>query len=126
MARVFTMVNAISFLWLKGWHAPAGRRIREPRPLPRPGGSDRAAPVGARNLGPGRQIVSQDSPSGVSRFGGHAGPQAPTRRAHHAKTAEAGAEPEGLPTSPLPNRTGLGGLQAGPGTAQIGLFGTVR
>src|SRR6266700_1699981 len=76
MARVFTMVNAISFLWLKGWHAPAGRRIREPRPLPRPGGSDRAAPVGARNLGPGRQIVSQDSPSGVSRFGGQAGTQA--------------------------------------------------
>jgi hypothetical protein len=25
----------------KGWHAPAGRRTREPRPLPRPGRSDR-------------------------------------------------------------------------------------
>jgi hypothetical protein len=29
------------------------------------------------NLGPGRQIVSQDSPSGVSRIGGQAGTQAP-------------------------------------------------
>jgi len=29
------------------------------------------------NLGPGRQIVSQDSPDGVSRLGGQAGTQAP-------------------------------------------------
>ena len=32
-----TMVNAIPFLWLKGWHAPAGRRTREPRPLAQDG-----------------------------------------------------------------------------------------
>ena len=33
--------------------------------------------MGAVNLGPGRQIVSQDSPYGVSRIGGQAGTQAP-------------------------------------------------
>src|SRR6185312_15683349 len=32
-----TMVNAIPFLWLKGWHAPAGRRTCEPRPLAQDG-----------------------------------------------------------------------------------------
>ena len=32
--------------------------------------------MGAINLGPGRQIVSKDSPNGVSRFAGQAGTQA--------------------------------------------------
>ena len=36
-----------------------------------------APPAGAANLGPGRQIVSQDSPHGVSRIGGQAGTQDP-------------------------------------------------
>src|ERR1022692_3014608 len=77
MARVSTMDNAIPFLRLKGWHAPAGRRTCEPRPLAQDGQIRPAAPVGAVNLGPGRQIVSQDCPYGVSRIGGQAGPQAP-------------------------------------------------
>jgi hypothetical protein len=55
------------------------------------------------NLGPGRQIVSQDSPSGVSRIGGQAGTQAATLRPHHRKTTEAG--PEALSTVSLPNRS---------------------
>src|SRR5450759_6026277 len=39
------------FLRLKGWHAPAGRRTCEPRPLPQDGQIRPAAPVGAWNLG---------------------------------------------------------------------------
>src|ERR1700754_1249862 len=42
-----TMVNAIPFLWLKGWHAPAGRRACEPRPLAQDGQIGTAPPVGA-------------------------------------------------------------------------------
>ena len=34
---VFYDGHAIPFLWLKGWHAPAGRRTREPRPLAQDG-----------------------------------------------------------------------------------------
>src|SRR5258707_6108063 len=44
-----------------GWHAPAGRRTCDPRPLAQDGQIRPAAPVGAWNLGPDRQIVSQDS-----------------------------------------------------------------
>ena len=59
---------------------------------------------GCLRLGPGRQIVSQDNPSGVSRFGGQAGTRSPTLRPSHRKTSEAG--PEHLPTSSLPTRCG--------------------
>src|SRR6266576_7057747 len=42
-----------------------------------PGQADQTGSAGGcHNLGPGRQIVSKDSPSGVSRFGGQAGTQA--------------------------------------------------
>src|SRR5258707_3794192 len=44
-----------------GWHAPAGRRTCDPRPLAQDGQIRPAAPVGGWNLGPDRQIVSQDS-----------------------------------------------------------------
>jgi hypothetical protein len=47
MARASTMVNVIPFLWLKGWHAPAGRRTCEPRPLIQARQIRPAAPVGA-------------------------------------------------------------------------------
>src|ERR1700730_11655775 len=59
------------------WHAPAGRRTCEPRPLAQDGQIRPAPPVGAVNLGPGRRIVLQDSPHGVSRLGSQAGTQAP-------------------------------------------------
>jgi hypothetical protein len=50
-------------------------------------------PVGARTLGPGRQIVSQDNPNGVSRFGGQAGTEETlTLRPFQDKTGEAGPE----------------------------------
>src|SRR5258707_3467422 len=77
MARVSTMVNAISLLWLQGWHAPAGRRTCETPASSQARQIRPAVPVGAMKPGPGRQIVSQDNPSGVSRFGGQAGTQAP-------------------------------------------------
>jgi len=57
--------------------------------------------VGAVNLGPGRQIVSQDSPYGVSRIGGQAGTQAPDATPLSVKAGE--AAPEALSTASLPN-----------------------
>jgi hypothetical protein len=56
---------------------PLVRRTCEPRPLVQAGQIRPAPLAGAINLGPGRQIVSQDSPDGVSRIGGQAGTQAP-------------------------------------------------
>jgi hypothetical protein len=52
-----TMITAVPFS-VKGWHAPAGRRTREPRPLAQAG---RSAGCAGRcpNLGPGRRIVSK-------------------------------------------------------------------
>jgi hypothetical protein len=43
--------HAIPFLWLKGWHAPAGRRACEPRPLAQDGQIGTAPPVGANKPG---------------------------------------------------------------------------
>ena len=56
---------------------PAGRRTCETRPLPGPGRSDRQRRWVPGTLDPGRQIVSQDIPNGVSRIGGQAGTQRP-------------------------------------------------
>jgi len=57
---------------------PLARRTREPRPLVQAGQIGPAPLAGAiKTLAPGRQIVSQDSPDGVSRIGGQAGTQAP-------------------------------------------------
>src|SRR6266568_650343 len=58
-----------------GWHAPAGRRTWEPRPLAQARQIRPAAPVGARSWARPTDR-SQDSPSGVGRFGGQAGTQA--------------------------------------------------
>src|ERR1700722_8407074 len=79
MTRVSsTMVNAIPFPWLKGWHAPAGRRTCEPRPLAQDGQIRPArrrvtehlgpagAPAGARKPGPGGRIVSRPAREGTS------------------------------------------------------------
>src|SRR5216683_7391225 len=54
-----TMVIAVPFV-VKGWHAPAGRRTREPRPLAQAGQIRPAAPVGARNWDPaGKPVAGQ-------------------------------------------------------------------
>ena len=65
------------FLRLRDGTHPLARRTCEPRPLVQAGQIRPAPLAGAINLGPGRQIVSQDSPDGVSRIGGQAGTQAP-------------------------------------------------
>ena len=81
---------------------PLARRTREPRPLVQAGQIGPAPLAGAiKTLGPGRQIVSQDSPDGVSRIGGQAGTQAPDPTPYPVKTGEAG--PEALSTVSLPN-----------------------
>jgi hypothetical protein len=65
------------FLRLRDGTHPLARRNCEPRPLVQ-ARQIRAAPLaGAIRPGAGRQIVSQDSPDGVSRIGGQAGTQAP-------------------------------------------------
>ena len=84
---------------------PLARRTREPRPLVQAGQIGPAPLAGAiKTLGPGRQIVSQDSPDGVSRIGGQAGTQAPDPTPVPVKTGEAG--PEALSTVSLPNICG--------------------
>src|SRR5215813_80809 len=80
-AAVLTMDIVIPFA-VEGWHAPAGRRSRDPRPLVQARQIGTAPPVGAtNNLGPGRQVVRKTT-SGVSRLAGQAGTQAtdPTPR----------------------------------------------
>ena len=63
-----------------------------PRPLAQVRQIRPAAPAGAVNLGPGRQMVSQDSPDGVSRIGGQAGTQAPDPTPVSSQNREAGPE----------------------------------
>ena len=93
---------------VEGWHAPAGRRTWE-TPASDPGQADQTGYAGGcqKNLGPGRQIVSQDSPSGVSRFGGQAGTQAsdltPAPGQNHGSRA-------GSTTHSLPADSGRGWL----------------
>src|SRR5712691_13551429 len=102
MARLSsTMVIAVPFLWLRDGTHPLAAGPVNPGLLHRTGRSGRCCRWVPQNLGPGRQIDSQDNPSGVSRFAGQAGTQAPTLRPDHRKTAEAG--PEALKPSSLPN-----------------------
>src|SRR5437016_13394352 len=103
---VFYDGHSHPFPEVEGWHAPAGRRTWEPRPLAQARQIRPAAPVGARSWARPTSR-SQDSPSGVGRFGGQAGTQAPdptpTPGQNHAGTAGSGeAGPEALSTSSLP------------------------
>src|SRR5262249_8763591 len=75
--EIATMVTVIPFSGLRDGTHPLPARTCEPRPLAQARQIRPAAPAGAENLGPGRQIASQDSPDGVSRIGGQAGTQAP-------------------------------------------------
>jgi hypothetical protein len=67
-----------------------------------PGQADQTGSAGGcHNLGPGRQIVSKDSPSAASADSEvRPGPRPPTLRSNRDTTREAG--PEALPTSSLP------------------------
>src|SRR5215471_16550390 len=87
-ARVlYDGVIAVPFM-VEGWHAPAGRRTREPRPLAQAGQIRPAPPAGATT---GTRPASQrkDNLNGVGRIGGQAGSQAPTLRPNHRETTEA-------------------------------------
>src|SRR5580698_4973647 len=89
MARVSsTMVIAVPFM-VEGWHAPAGRRTREPQPLAQAGQIRPAAPVGART---GTRPAGQwkDNLNGAGRTGGQAGSQAPALRPNYRETTQAG------------------------------------
>jgi len=89
------------FLWLRDGTHPLAVGPVNPGLLPRPGRSDRQRRWVPENLGPGRQIVSQDSPSGVSRIGGRAGTQAPDPTP--VLSQDRGSWPEALSTVSLPN-----------------------
>jgi hypothetical protein len=65
--------------------------------LPRPGRSDRQRRW-VPKTGPGRQIVSKDNPSGVSRFGGRPGSRPLTIPPRHLKAGKAG--PKAYPHPP--------------------------
>src|SRR5260370_31643590 len=99
-------------------------RTRWPAALGTPasctGWADQAGTAGGchKDLGPGRQIVSQDSPDGVSRIGGQAGTQAPDPMpvSSQNRGSRAGstinilpAGPEALSTSSLPIPALIGG-----------------
>jgi len=74
-----------SLFWLKAWRAPAVGPVKL-RPPAWPGRSDRQRQWLPGTLDPGRQIVAQDNPSGVSRIGGQAASQRQlTLRPRHDK-----------------------------------------
>src|SRR5438046_8421591 len=77
MARVFTMVMAIPFLWLRDGTHPLAAGPVNPGLLHRTGRSGRHRGWVPKNLEPGRRIVSRTAREGVSRFAGQAGTQAP-------------------------------------------------
>src|SRR6185437_12158567 len=97
------MVKAIPFLWLRDGTHPLAAGSVKPRPLAQAGQIRPAPLVGARkNLGPGRQIDSQDSPRGrqpIRRPGRDPGsrPYAPAQ----SRSGKPGRE--ALPTLSLPN-----------------------
>src|SRR6266705_6400558 len=103
MARVFTMVMAIPFLWLRDGTHPLAAGPVNPGLLHRTGRSDRHRRQVPLNLGPGRQPVSQDSPHGVSRIGGQAGTQAPdpTPVSRQNRGSRAGSTIHSLPAEYL-------------------------
>ncbi len=104
-ARVSTMVTAIPFLRLKGWHAPEGVGPVKPWPLIQARQISPAMPVGARkNWDPADRSFRKTTRSGVSRLGGQAGTQAPDPTRPSVKIREAG--PEALHTLSLPIASG--------------------
>src|SRR6516162_9048910 len=81
---------------------PLAARTCEPWPLAQARQIRSAAPVGALRRGPGRQIVSQDNPNGVSRFGGQAEPRPdPTPASPQNLRSRAGSTIHILPADTL-------------------------
>src|SRR5947207_13420479 len=98
------MVTAISFLRLKGWHAPAGRRPGNPGLLSRTGRSGRHRRWVPENWGPADKSLARQPDAASADSEVRPGPRFPTLRPHRVKTGEAG--PEALPTPSLPTRRG--------------------
>src|SRR5512142_192576 len=92
MARVSTMVTVIPFLWLRDGTHPLAARTCEPRPLAQARQIRPAAPVGARNLGPGRQVDLKTARAASADSEVRPGPRLPTLRPYQPKTTEAGPE----------------------------------
>src|SRR6266487_3720603 len=87
----------------EGWHAPAGRRTCEPRPLVQDGQIRPAVPVGAiKTWDPADRSFRRTTRAASAESEVRPGPRLPTLRPHHLKTGEAG--PEALPTLSLPGR----------------------
>src|SRR6266487_4097972 len=85
----------------EGWHAPAGRRTCEPRPLVQDGQIRPAVPVGAiKTWDPADRSFRRTTRAASAESEVRPGPRLPTLRPHHLKTGEAG--PEALPTLSLP------------------------
>src|SRR6266496_469612 len=87
----------------EGWHAPAGRRTCEPRPLVQDGQIRPAVPAGAiKTWDPADRSFRRTTRAASAESEVRPGPRLPTLRPHHLKTGEAG--PEALPTLSLPGR----------------------
>src|SRR5690348_15059507 len=82
------VVIAVPFM-VEGWHAPAGRRTREPRPLPRPGRSDRHRRW-MPGLGPGRQAAGKTARAASAESEVRPGP----RPRHYAQATAKPRKPE--------------------------------
>src|SRR5216683_112052 len=93
MARASTMVNAISLLRLKGWHAPAGRRTCE-TPASSPGQADQTGTAGGcqKNWDPAGRSFRRTTRTASAESEVRPGPRLPTLRPYHLKTGEAGPE----------------------------------
>src|ERR1700722_3604431 len=100
MTRVSsTMVNAILFLWLKGWHAPAGRRTCEPRPLAQDGQIRPARRWVPENLGPADESLAGQPRKGrqpIRRSGRTQAPD-PTSAPPQNRASRAGSSTHILP-----------------------------
>src|SRR5262245_30085244 len=84
-----------------GWHAPAGRRTREPRPLAQDGQIGPAPPAGAtKTWDPADESLAGQPERASADSEVRPGPRPPTLRPHHRKTTEAG--PKALKPSSLP------------------------
>src|SRR5712691_4920597 len=93
MARASTMVNAISLLRLKGWHAPAGRRTCE-TPASSPGQADQTGAAGGcqKIWDPADRSFRRTTRTASAESEVRPGPRLPTLRPYHLKTGEAGPE----------------------------------
>src|SRR5216684_1917913 len=88
------MVTVIPFLRLRDGMHPLAARTCEPRPLTRPGRSDRQRRQVPENLGPGRQVDIKTARAAPADSEVRPGPRPPTLRPHQPKTTQAGPEAE--------------------------------